>query len=529
MNASAPPSQSSIVPVWSGAGAGVYLLPMALMLALWLPGCNDGWFRTDSHYYAAVGLNAWRSGDLLNLRLGDVPYHNKPPLALLVHGWFLHVLGVHVWVGRLPSLLAGLGAVWGVVGAVGQLGGRRLALAAGVVLATTVEFTRYTRTISLDLWVAMFLSFALLISTGAWRADRPWRLPWVGLMIGLGLLVKPFVALLALPLLGVWFALVGWPWRRWVWPLALGVLTALCVAVPWHVAMLQRFGNTFWETFVVKQSLNRLVQDSPKPLWYYFQIMAESYWPWLLALLGAALAFGQGRHREDGTLQGAGVRSALMLAGVWCAVWMLAITLTGDKHGRYAVPVYLLLCVLAGWWLTLVVPGPLDRLASGSPRWLPAGVLGVGVVLAGVLGIAGVRVHRERDPAWDQLLVAIDQSPQAKVWTTSQVNSMAANLVLLGRTWPHLVGDGATAGDFVLFSRSENTSVVPGQVVVSGQDFVALRLAQPWPPQGGGPGAGRCRSPALSCRSRSGVCGLLCLGGSFRHLYQEASARRARG
>jgi 4-amino-4-deoxy-L-arabinose transferase-like glycosyltransferase len=440
---------------------GTYLLPLALLVALWLPGCNDGWPRTDSHYYAALSMNAWRTGELLDLRLGDLPYHNKPPLALLVHGLFLHVLGPQVWVTRLPSLLAACVAVWAVTRAVRLLSTRELALASGVVLATSMEFARYTRAISLDLWLAMFMALALLAGVSALRSGRAWRLVWAGVMIGLGLMVKPFVALLGLVLLLAW---VAWAWRRVVpggpeWDgrdgrgrLALAavasVLAAVLVAAPWHIAMAVSFPDAFLGTFVVEQSLERLSKPAADPWYFYLRVMGESHWPWLIALIGCVVALAQSRHREAGP-HGKRLMPLLVLVGLWCGAWLLAITLTGDKHGRYAVPVYMLLCVPAGWWLVLAMPRVVARVRRHAASAGVGLVAGSALVAMG-LHAGGVELQRPREAAWDVLVAALDEAgargDEPRVWVTRAANTQGANLVLLGRPWPRLVPGGGSAG-----------------------------------------------------------------------------------
>src|SRR5678815_5540247 len=93
-------------------GLKTILLPFLLLLSVTLPHLSEGDFRRDSGRYAAVGLYMWEEGNLLAPRLGpETPYFNKPPLALLVHGWFLKTFGPNMLAARLPALIAALGVV----------------------------------------------------------------------------------------------------------------------------------------------------------------------------------------------------------------------------------------------------------------------------------------------------------------------------------------------------------------------------------------------------------------------------------
>src|SRR5687767_7527832 len=99
--------------------ARIYILPALALLAVTLPHLEQGDFRTDTGWYSAIGLQAWRTGELWTL-YGEPgqPYFNKPPLAFWVHGLALRLLGPSVLAARLPTVLAGLGCVLATVGIV---------------------------------------------------------------------------------------------------------------------------------------------------------------------------------------------------------------------------------------------------------------------------------------------------------------------------------------------------------------------------------------------------------------------------
>ena len=148
--------------------------------------------------------------------------------------------------------MASVGGVAGVAVTVGigrATFGTSVGLPAGLILATTIGYTVYSRVVSTDLVFTGFLSLALL---AFWQGYRGCGWGWnpllyvsIGLavmakgVIGLvlpGLIVVVFLALsgeiFALKRLGLWWGIRWrWPLRchgTWSWPSACGLLALLC-------------------------------------------------------------------------------------------------------------------------------------------------------------------------------------------------------------------------------------------------------------------------------------------------------------
>ncbi|MCH9057519.1 MAG: glycosyltransferase family 39 protein [Planctomycetes bacterium] len=175
-----------------------WLIPAVLLLCVTLPHLGDGdWQRGDSGWYTAIGVQAWRTGELWTL-MGEPgqPYFNKPPLVFWITGFVAWIFGPSAWAARLPTIAAAPGCVLATVGITRVFATRRTALTVGVVLALSVEFFRRTREVSLDLWQLVFLLLALWIAAGAVKDQRWRRLALAGLPSGLALMCKPMVALL---------------------------------------------------------------------------------------------------------------------------------------------------------------------------------------------------------------------------------------------------------------------------------------------------------------------------------------------
>lgn len=401
-----------------------------MLAALWLPGFNQGAFRVDTGLYAAVALRAWREGPLMPLFAGDAPYFNKPPLPFWIHGAFLHVLGPDLWVARLPSLLAAIAAVMITVSAVRTLAGPRRALAAGCILALTLEFFRYTKAISLDLWLTLFIMAAIWCVARAISNPASTRRRWIvasGVPLGLALLCKPFVALLTIPIVAAWFIIERRSIRQSLPALAAAALISIVIAALWYVPMHLRFGDTFLAQHVGKQTIERATGESfgGEPWWWYAALLAKSYWPWLIAAALGAYAFLTARlaprHR---TL----ARGAML----WSAAWLIALSAFAGKSGRYALPLYPMLACIAALWLAHAPPRPIAVARRAFVRW------GAPVMLTGAIVMLslGVRIHAPPPKHWEALYRFVRDHPDERIIAGSDMLWTSANIYLHTGRWP---------------------------------------------------------------------------------------------
>lgn len=436
-----------------------WVIAPAILLALWLPGINQGGFRVDTGLYAAVSLHAYRDGSLFPLMAGELPYFNKPPLAFWIHGLFLHALGPELWAARLPSLIAAMfGAVFTtMIGS--RLAGPRVGLLAGVILALTLEWFRYTRAISLDLWVAVFLLGAIWSAARALtceRASRGTALSWgaiAGVFIGLSLMTKPMTGLLAVPLLVGWMLWAGTATRRALLFGAVACAVSLLVATPWHVAMHLRFPDTFASHYFGKQSLDRAAGEGfdAKPAWFYALLLAQTHWPWLAAVVAACIAMLRGQRMGTDPR-----RAALRLSLLWTAAWMLALSLFAAKMGRYAVTLYPMLALLAAFWLMHRAPRPIALVRRAFIRYAAPVMLVVCIALAAL----NVRVHAPASAHWGALgayLAEHDPSGDT-LWTHPDMLWSAANVYLSRGSWPRFITPETRppAGALVLYSDTRD-------------------------------------------------------------------------
>lgn len=468
----APPTPTPVSPPRRLAprlfGEAYWLAPVLVLLAVASPHLDQGGFRSDTGRYAAVGLQAWREGNLLDLHLQEgVPYQNKPPLALWVHGLVLHTLGVSVWAARLPVVLLAAGSVALVARIGARLGGRPAGFLSGLVFALTYEYFRRVREISLDVWQTFFMLAAVWLVIRATNGRPRTRMAITGACIGLALMVKPLVGLVALPFMGLWLALTGR--SRRLPSLLWALFVAGVVASPWHVAMALRQGDAFTGQYFGAEVVGRAIGEiQTLPPWYYLDILLRTYWPWNLVLMLGAWGWWKRRTRDRA--QGAASndpandppgRELVLLGLLWGAGWLGLISLFPDKYPRYAIPAYAGLA----WVVGAVLAPRLARQRPGLTQRLERSLLIGAPVIGLVLWMLPIRWQAGHEPARGELLQWIDSQPPESVWAWKLSSNDLGDLYLALGWWPKDAGAGETcrapAGAMVITRRHFGVTPTP--------------------------------------------------------------------
>jgi 4-amino-4-deoxy-L-arabinose transferase-like glycosyltransferase len=486
----------------------VYAVPALVWLAITLPSITQGDHGADSAWYTAIGVQAWRTGELWTLwGPPEQPYFNKPPIAFWIHGLVAWILGPGIWQARLPAVIAGLASVVLCVRLARGYLSPSAAATAGVFLALTYEFFRRSFEVSLDLWQLVFLLAACAaISPGSagWpeqgRTGTRWRPLAAGACLGLALLCKPLVALLAIPILVVWThaertttvprsGASATDSRRTTHtlgrtaPVGLAMLAgAIAVSLPWHLSMLWLHGGLvgeFARQYFGAEGAARAAGEITagalwsKPWWFYLGQLAATGWPWLaLALLGG-LDLALARLRPS-------ARPLARLALVWVVVWLVVLSIFPDRRDRYAVVLHPAIALLGACWLD--GKHAFVARAGRSARV----VLAIAAVVGATLLIAvasGARLHRTVDPQWPALIERLrgvrggrepNSGDAPRVWAAGLSPERGARIYLALGWWPtpthnrwnQLVIDPSRdlrSGDWLLYHRRDGWRPGPGE------------------------------------------------------------------
>lgn len=413
----------------------MWLVPLVVLAAVTLPHMDQGdWMRTDGAWYGAIGVQAWRTGDLWTLNAeSGVAYFNKPPLGFWIHGLVLHVFGLGPLQARLPSVFAAALCVVATVGMCRVKTGwglsRHGAATVGVVLAFTLEFFRRTREISLDMWQAAFMLMAAwAVMHGVVNNKNRWIL-LSGVPIGLALLTKPFIGFLALVLMAIWMLWIG-RGRATRWLLG-AVAIAMVVAGPWHIGMWMEHQDVYASQYIKAEVADRAMgkltasPDLSKPWWFYLEAIPFEYWPWVVFMILACVSWIRGERLT----RGGGIER---WAVVWVVGWLIVLSLFPDRRDRYAIPVWPGLAVLAGVWLAR---WPWEWLRPVQRWFLSWGWLTVAVGSV-IFAMLPIQVQKPIDPQWPPVLAWLEENQPESLWVAGRQTERMARLYLETGQWP---------------------------------------------------------------------------------------------
>lgn len=289
---------------------------------------------TDAAAYSAISRAMADTGDYLNLRLGDQPYYNKPPLQFWLAALSIQLLGPTVVAVTLFSRLFALGCVFLTAWLGRRLYNVYVGWVAGLALTTSYIFFRGSATFRLD----SALTFGILLSFCAYlSAAKKWAPPVFFLGIAIGILSKGPPALL--PLLVVPFhayfdsdrATWNKPqilrWAAWS-PL---LLLPFC----WWLYLLLADGTQPFDILFDDLVRAKVKQISGiESFWInYIQLaFLKYYWPWLpFALWGGWILIKEFRRPEPSTNRRAS--AALILA--WIGIATLSCAFKNAQYPRY--------------------------------------------------------------------------------------------------------------------------------------------------------------------------------------------------
>ena len=425
------------------------LLPILLLLCLTLPHLDQGEFRRDTVRYAAVGHHMFAEGDLVapELRPG-VPYFNKPPLTLWLHGATLHLTGVSLAAARLPSIFAAAGVVLLSMLCVYRLATRSEAVVSGFALVLTYEFFRRTREISLDLWQLLFLMGAAYCVV---RSLRHARVPLghyvgAGACVGLALLCKPLIGLAAFVVFPIWLLIAGQ--RDRILPmLAIGIPVALAVALPWHLEMWARFGQAFTDQYFGNQIVDRArgAHGSEGALFYLTMSEWSSY-PWVAAGLAVGIYLRR-RSRRGGD------RDLVLFGLTWALPFVIGLSIFADKKPNYALLVWPMLSWVVAYGLCRLRIPLFSRWHQTGYRWLAPTAVGVALIVA----MSPVKIQDGKQTELAQVFGYLDQNGVEREAVIA--HRLAPNdycylyLMSGGRAWPK---DRGEAGSDYIVSREKS-------------------------------------------------------------------------
>jgi 4-amino-4-deoxy-L-arabinose transferase-like glycosyltransferase len=349
----------------------------------------------DEADYAQSAREMLWLNDFNTPRWNGMEFFDKPPVCQWLTALAYKVFGINEFGARFVAASSGVLAIL-MTYVLGRdlFGKRAVGLGAAVVLLTvnrnlfshSYNFVSLARVGMLDMPLILTLMLAVWL---AWRSQRdPRCLIWLGVPLGLGLMIKSIAGFLAYGIVGLYF-LVGLPRSAW-WrkEMLWGFLLSLLVAAPWHVGQLLIWGRHFWDSYMVSLTVGYVTgeQGHTRDLLFYFGRMRRGF-PVLYPLVAAAVAYGlyrAMRHHVSPAVQPGPIASpaqpsgdrAVILLLCWTAVPMVLYNVSRSRIGWYMIPIYPALALLTMNLLVTVLRSKLALLlvlvaTLAFNPWLP--------------------------------------------------------------------------------------------------------------------------------------------------------------
>jgi 4-amino-4-deoxy-L-arabinose transferase-like glycosyltransferase len=347
---------------------------------------NESLTEWDGSLYATSAFEMLESGNwVVTTFNGETDYYNsKPPLNVWLIALSLKAFGPSLTAMRLPSIVAAWLSIATLLWWSTLRFGPRVALFAGIVLATCFGFLHVHsgRTENPDALLALF--FLLIVITLDVSSERPWRRIWLGPLFAAVFLLKGMAILMPLLLVALVEARRRYPARqRWL-PLAAAALFALVPTAAWAIPRWNADGSRFFERMFfqdfVALTTTAVEGHGHSPL-FYLDILVKHHYDWIIAALTVVILFPPPSW--------ATVRSALAfwrngddrarILGYWPAIALLVPMLMRTNLPWYINPFYPMFALGVGWLLAYGFSG---REAPSHHRPLLAAMVVMAAVLA---------------------------------------------------------------------------------------------------------------------------------------------------
>jgi len=336
-------------------------------------------------FHAEVAREMALDRERIAPRIDGVPYFETPPLLYWLLSASFGTAGVTPLAARLWSALGAVGCAALTARLGVMLGGPRLGLLAGLIVAANLGMFVHGRMVSPEVLSTFCVTLAWTGFALAYLGDRRGlAIFYIGL--GLVALAKGLLAALG-PLLVV--VVFFWltrerplsPWAPW-W----GVLLAAVVALPWYMAMEAKspgfLGYTLFDGNLYGLTRPRTLPEENVPLssLEFLVVTVLALLPWSLAL---PWAFARAFQRR---WESAADRLWLVL-GLWSAAVLALFVLVPNRLPHSALPAFPALALLvARVWDERVEGAP----GAPSARALLVPVLALFTLVAGVFVAAAV-------------------------------------------------------------------------------------------------------------------------------------------
>lgn len=360
---------------------GQFFVGAGLILLILFCGQRHGLWRNGEMREVETGREMYLSGNWSVPKLNHEVYLEKPPLV------YASVAATYLIAGRVSDNLARvLSSFYGALGLIAlmllgrRIGGERVGLWAGAILATASLFFVRSHTCSIDITLAAFVTLTLFFFHRAYREGKE-HYSWAELLpiylfATLAFYTKSFIGLI-LPgaAIVVFFVLMrdwkgAWRIKPWV-----GAVIFAALISPWFFDLWRQGGTSYLKMVFIDNLLLRFVETEESNLghhtrWYwYFDIIWKYFLPWSLLLIPAAITLFR-REMKERLL-----KSDRLFIVAWFVGDFLLLTASSTKREVYMLPFFPAAALAVALWID-------QRLRAAGPKWEQAVLAAGGAALA---------------------------------------------------------------------------------------------------------------------------------------------------
>ena len=388
-DASAPDSQPAASPSSLPIAYDVAALLALSVTVFFFHLGSYGLWEPDEGRYAEIAREMLHGGSEIIPHLNYVAYVEKPPLLYWLTAFSFSVFGLSEFAARLPVAIAALIGVFATYIFTLRTFGRRHALIASAILATTPLYAVMAQVLTTDMLLTALVTIANFSLYLHWRdqTGARWREQWCWIAyfaMGLAVLAKGPVGA-ALPILSI---VVFLAWRGELrgaiarFHAIGGLALTTLIAAPWFIATTIRVPG-FFDFYFIGEHFRRIFDSQyshSEPFYFFLPVLALGLLPW--SMLVPFL-----------TWRDAPTNPARRFCLVVAVVTLVAFSCATSKLIPYILPAIPPLAVLiADGLISCAWPSPNSRAALRPPDsriLLESGPLlilfGVGVIVAAMM------------------------------------------------------------------------------------------------------------------------------------------------
>jgi 4-amino-4-deoxy-L-arabinose transferase-like glycosyltransferase len=242
-----------------------------------------GLWEPDEARYAEIAREMATGGSWIIPHLNYVAYVEKPPLLYWLTTISFHIFGINEFAARLPVAISALIGVLATYLFTLRTFGRRRAILAAAILATSPIYAVMAQVLTTDMLLTAMVTVASFAFFLHWREGGRWC--WLAyLAMGLGVMTKGPVGVV-LPVLSIVLFLA---WNRELrgalgrFHVIPGLALTILIAAPWFVAMTIREPG-FFDFYFIGEHVRRVFETDyshSEAFYFYLPVLAIGLLPW---------------------------------------------------------------------------------------------------------------------------------------------------------------------------------------------------------------------------------------------------------